>query len=134
MQWKLNWCGNLFTNEQALFNMNNLGLKIWPNWMRASFSFTLTWFVFPWCLDLTSLSFKHSWMLKLIQIHTCSNDTSVEGYFMRVATCLWRCDFARPGFVLGRSTWNLTLGRINQWLPVYFWAYKIDKPKVLESW
>ena len=35
-------------------------------------------------------------------------------FFLRAATCLWRCGFARPGFVLGRSTWNSTLGRIDQ--------------------
>ena len=44
----------------------------------------------------------------------------VGGGFLRVAMCLWRCDFARPGFVLGRSTRNSTLGCIDQWLPVYF--------------
>ena len=44
----------------------------------------------------------------------------VRGYFLRVATCLWTCDFARPGFILGRSTQNSTLGCIEQWLPVYF--------------
>ena len=55
----------------------------------------------------------------------------VGGGFLRVATCLWRCDFARPGFVLGKSTRNLTLGRINQWLPVYFWVYKINKTQSL---
>ena len=44
----------------------------------------------------------------------------VGGGFLCIATCFWRCDFARPGFVLGRSTLNSTLGRIDQWLPVYF--------------
>ena len=44
----------------------------------------------------------------------------VGGYFLRIVTCLWRCDFARSGFVLGRSTRNSTLGCIDQWLPVYF--------------
>ena len=56
---------------------------------------------------------------------------TVGGGFLRVATCLWRCDFARPGFVLGKSTRNLTLGRINQRLPVYFWVYKINKTQSL---
>ena len=37
------------------------------------------------------------------------------GFLVRIATCLWRCDF-----VLGRSTQNLTLGHVDQWLPVYF--------------
>ena len=63
------------------------------------------------------------------ELTLCSNERGiyvnnsfklVGGYFMRVVTCLWRCDFARPGFVLGRSTRNSTLGHINQWLPVYF--------------
>ena len=53
--------------------------------------------------------------------------TVVGGGFLLVVTCLWRCGFARPEFVLGRSTRNSTLGRIDQWLPMYFWAYKIDK-------
>ena len=48
----------------------------------------------------------------------CHN--TIGGGFLRVATCLWRCDFARPGFVLGSQTRNSTLGRIDQWLPVYF--------------
>ena len=55
----------------------------------------------------------------------------VGGGFLWVTMCLWRCGFARPGFVLGRSTRNSTLGRIDQWLPVYFWAYKIDKTQSL---
>ena len=44
----------------------------------------------------------------------------VGGYFLCVVTCLWRCDLARLGFVLGRSTRNSTLGRKDQWLPMYF--------------
>ena len=40
--------------------------------------------------------------------------------FLRVPMYLWRCDFARLGFFLERSTWNSTLGRIDQWLSVYF--------------
>ena len=57
--------------------------------------------------------------------------TRCQGGFLRVATCLWRCDFARLGFVLGRSTRNSTLGCIGQWLPVYFLAYKIDESQSL---
>ena len=41
-------------------------------------------------------------------------------FFVRVATCLWRCGFIRLRFVLERSTRKSTLGRIDQWLPVYF--------------
>ena len=57
--------------------------------------------------------------------------TRCQGGFLRVATCLWRCDFARSGFVLGRSTRNSTLGRMDQWLLVHFWVYKIDETQSL---
>ena len=72
------------------------------------------WVIFLWIseFDLPSKSFfffSNEFYLSV-----------VGGYFLCVVTCLWRCDLARLGFVLGRLTRNSTLGRRDQWLPMYF--------------
>ena len=68
---------------------------------------------------------------KIITKHMIAWHILVGGGFLRMATCIWRCGFARPRFILGRSTRNSTLGRIDQLLPVCFWVYKIDKTQSL---
>ena len=88
------------------------------------------------CLSLIPLPFLYSYYLIVytLKIFLCifcnsfliwkkiKNDIKklLGAVFLHIATCLWRCDFDRPGFVLGRLTRNSTLGRIDQWLPVYF--------------